>query len=133
MPFSFRRISLYFMAGAYACAGLNHFIHPEGYKNIMPPYLPAPDLLIAVSGALEIVGALLIIFPRTRRLGGWFLIALLLAVFPANIQMAVNYWQQGHPLLWIALLRLPLQGLLIYWAWKLTRKRRVKTPAYTAP
>lgn len=111
------------MALAYVAAGINHFWHPAPYRAIMPPWLPAPALLVAVSGAAEILLGLGLLFPFSRRWAAWGLIALLLAVFPANVQMAINYYHSGHPRLWGALLRLPVQGLLIGWAWNYTRKR----------
>jgi uncharacterized membrane protein len=109
------------MALAYVAAGINHFLHPDFYLAIMPPWLPAHAMLVAISGVAEIFLGLGILFYPTRRLASWGIIALLIAVFPANVQMAINYYQDGNPRLWLALLRLPLQGLLIWWAWLYTR------------
>ena len=94
-----------------------HFLRPLPYVHIIPPYLPYPLELVYISGACEILGGIGLLIPRLRRLAGYGLIALLVAVFPANVHMAVN--QIGLPgvsipplLLW---LRLPLQFALIAW------------------
>lgn len=109
------------MSLLYVLAGINHFFNPGIYEKIMLPFLPQPTLLISISGIIEIILGLLLLLRPTQRMAAWGIIFLLIAVFPANIQMAVNYWQTGHAGLWISLLRLPLQGLLIWWAWTFTR------------
>ena len=109
------------MALLYIAAGINHFLNPDIYLNIMPPYLPQPNLLVYISGLLEILLGLLLLPRLTRRVAAWGIILLLIAVFPANIQMAINYGQTNHLGLWISLLRLPLQIVLIWWAWTFTR------------
>lgn len=100
-------------------AGLNHFINPEFYLRIIPPALPAPELLNWLSGAAEIAGGLGTLHPRTRRPAGWLLIATLLAIFPANIYMALRADDfpevPGGRLGLLA--RLPFQVLFIYWVW----------------
>jgi len=113
-----RRIWLYIMAAFYLAAGANHFINPEIYLGIMPPWLPFQASLVYISGAVEIIGALLLLSDKTRNAGAWVLIALLLAVFPANIQMAINYYIVGHSMFWLTIVRLPFQLVLIWWAWK---------------
>jgi len=117
-----RRVLLYLISGFYIFAGILHFVIPDFYLPIMPPYLPYHLELIYISGICEIVMGLLLIPKATRRIAAWLLIALLIAVFPANIQMAINYWNEGNPELWIALVRLPIQILLIWWALMYTRK-----------
>ena len=109
------------MAFLYIAAGINHFIRPGMYKRIMPVYLPWHLELIYISGLGEIILGLLLIPLATRVTAAWLLIALLIAVFPANIQMAVNYARSANPYLWIAIVRLPLQAVLIWWAWLYTR------------
>lgn len=106
----------------YTAAGINHFIHPAIYVKIMPPWLPLHKELVLISGAIEILFALMLVFPLSRRLGAWGIILLLAAVFPANIQMMLNYIHDGNPNLWIAILRLPLQLVLIYWAYTFTKQ-----------
>lgn len=100
-------------------AGLNHFRTPDSYASIIPDGLPAPMALVYISGVAEIAGGLGTLHPRTRRPAGWFLIAILVSIFPANIYMALNasdYPQipGGQASL---LARLPLQILFIYWVW----------------
>jgi uncharacterized membrane protein len=119
-----RRISLYIQSLFYIGAGVNHFLHPGGYAAIMPPWLPAPAALVLISGIAEIVLGALLLFPSTRKWAAWGIIILLILVFPANIQMAVNAVNTGQPPLWIAIVRLPVQLLLIYWAWIFTREKK---------
>jgi uncharacterized membrane protein len=115
-------ISLYIMISLYVAAGIYHFVNPRMYQRIMPAYIPYHMPLIYISGIFEIVFALLLIPESTRPIAAWLVIVLLIAIFPANIQMAVSFWQKQKPGLWIALLRLPLQVVLIWWAWIYTKK-----------
>jgi uncharacterized membrane protein len=105
-----------------AVLGLNHFLMPSAYERIIPPALPSPRALVYVSGVAELVGALGTLHPRTRRAAGKFLIATLVAVFPANVFMALNADDfpsvPGGRLTLVA--RLPLQILFIYWVWLAT-------------
>jgi uncharacterized membrane protein len=112
------------MVVLYVLAGANHFIHPQGYINIMPHFIPADyyNVLVIISGICEILFALLLIPASTRRVGAWLIITLLLAVFPANIQMFVDYLHKGNPLLWATIVRLPLQVVLIWWAYGFTKQ-----------
>ena len=115
-----RRLKLilkYVFAVSFIFAGLNHFRSHEFYVRMMPPYLPWPLALVYVSGAAEIVLGILLEVPRLTRLAAWGLIALLIAVFPANIHMAVHpelFPEFSSALLWA---RLPVQALLIAWAY----------------
>lgn len=104
-------LSLFFVA-----AGLNHFVNPAFYLSIMPPYMPWHEALVATSGVLEIVGGLAVLRPRWQAPTGLGLALLLLAVFPANVHMALN--ADLYPTLpaWALYARLPVQGLLILWA-----------------
>lgn len=114
-------IWLYVMSLLYVAAGIYHFIRPRFYMKIMPPCLPWHAELVYISGAIEIILGLLLLPVATRWLAAWGVIILLMAVFPANIQMAINYWSRNNPYLWIAIARLPLQFLLIWWAWHYTK------------
>lgn len=98
-------------------AGLNHFINPSFYEKIMPNYLPVHTELVYASGVAEMVGAAAVMYPRTRRLGGYFSIAVLVGIFPANVHMAVNANEYPNIPTWALLARLPLQALFIYWVW----------------
>ena len=109
------------MATAYIAAGINHFRSAEFYYKIMPPYLPHPYQLIYISGTCESALGILLLFTPTRRVAAWGIIALLVAVFPANIQMLVDYIHENNPRLWVAIVRLPLQLPLILWAHSFTK------------
>ena len=74
----------------FVVAGVLHFVRPRVYKRIVPPYLPAPEALVYLSGVAEIAGGAALIMPNSRRWGGWWLVATLVAVFPANVQMAIH-------------------------------------------
>jgi uncharacterized membrane protein len=113
---------LYVMALVYIAAGVYHFVNPKFYLKIMPPYLPWHLPLIHISGVIEIVLGFFLFPESTRSAAAGLLILLLIAVFPANIQMAVDFYQKKSPALWMAILRLPLQPLLIWLAWIYTKK-----------
>ena len=100
-------------------AGANHFVAPATYVGMMPSALPAPAVLVYVSGVAEILGGLGLILPATRRLAGWGLIALFVAIFPANINMAVHHLSLGgrEVATWALWARLPLQAVLVVWAY----------------
>jgi uncharacterized membrane protein len=104
-------------------AGANHFVMPDTYLGMMPSFLPAPLALVYLSGIAEIAGGLGLILPATRRLAAWGIIALLVAVFPANLNMAINHLPLGtHEVPgWALWARLPLQVVMIAWAWMFTR------------
>ena len=105
------------MAALFLGAGMLHFVHPAPYLRIMPPALPAPRLLVLLSGVAEVAGGLGLLLPATRRAATWGLLALLLAVFPANIYM-LQIHEQLHLWAWVAWARLPLQPLLMWWVWR---------------
>ncbi len=107
----------------FVFAGVQHFRRPGFYASMMPPYVPWHPEMVFVSGVCEIALGLLLFVPRYRLLARWGLIALLVAVFPANVQMALHpeLFPEVEP--WILWARLPLQALLIAWAWFATRSR----------
>lgn len=115
-----KKLSLGCMLLLYITAGVYHFIKPELYISIMPPWLPFHLALVYISGAAEILLAVLLMFSSTRRIAAWGIVALLIAVFPANIQMLLQYLHTQHPHTWMAFVRLPLQLLLISWAYSFT-------------
>jgi uncharacterized membrane protein len=103
-------------------AGILHFVRPAPYAGIVPYMLPHPLVLVYVSGLAELAGGIGVLFPQTRTLAGRGLILLLIAVFPANVQMLVSA-RAAHAPHWfetILWLRLPVQGLLIAWVWRAT-------------
>lgn len=79
------------MSALYIAAGINHFRSPGTYTSIMPPYLPYHNALIYISGIFETGLGILLLFEKSRFFAAWGLIAVLLAVFPANVQMLINY------------------------------------------
>lgn len=109
-------------------AGVLHFAATDAYVAVMPDYLPWHRQLVLISGFFEIAGGLGLLVPTLRKLAGWGLIALYLAVLPANINMAINDIQPASfevPLLLLLLwLRIPLQLAFIYWAWYASRPGR---------
>ena len=104
-------------------AGANHFRVPRAYEKMMPPFLPAHRPLVLVSGVFEVLGGLGVLVPQTQWFAAWGLIALFIAVFPANIYMAVAHIPLGkRPIApWILWARLPFQLVFIAWAWLFTR------------
>ena len=115
-----RLLSRYALALLFVMAGSLHFVHPATYLAIIPPQLPQPLALVYVSGIFEILGGLGLLMPRTRQLAGWGLLALLLAVFPANLHMALIHQQLVIPG-WVAWGRLPLQLPLMWWVWRVMK------------
>ena len=111
-------------AFAMVGVGLFHFANPDPFVRIVPAVLPAPLLLVYVSGGFEILFGLGLLVPKLRLYAGWGLILLYLAVFPANLNMAVNHLQldPAHPMPeWISWARLPFQALFIGLAWWLRK------------
>lgn len=119
-----KTILLYVMAAFYMFAGVMHFLRPEFYQPMMPPYLPWHGFLIFLSGVAELGLGAAVLVPSLRKLAAWGIILLLIAIFPANIHIALynvpvfgnaegaGIWN------WV---RLPFQGVLILWAWWYTR------------
>lgn len=107
------------LAGLLGVAGVAHFVATDAYATIIPRVLPAPRAWVYASGVAELTCAGLVVAPRTRRLGGWLTAGLFVALFPANVQMALDGGVAGGGLLGSPLavwLRLPLQIPLIAWA-----------------
>ena len=105
-------------------AGVNHFVMPRPYRRIVPPWMGGPPTraaIVTVSGVAEVAGGLGVLVPRTRRLSGFGLIALLAAVFPANLHMALNPGEFHRIPRWALYARLPLQPLMAWWVWRATR------------
>jgi uncharacterized membrane protein len=116
---SWKRVPL---AALFVIGGSMHFVSPRAYAEIVPHWLPNAPMLVAISGVCEILGGMGVLFGPTCRLAGWGLLALLVAVFPANIQMLQSAYA-GHAstvsTVWIVALwaRLPLQPALMWWVW----------------
>ncbi|HYQ78427.1 MAG TPA: hypothetical protein VEP91_04870 [Solirubrobacterales bacterium] len=123
------KLSRPLLAAFFAFTGAMHFVRPRFFEAIVPPAIEAQKKeAVAISGVAEIAGAALVLPPASRRLGRWWLLALLLAVFPANVHMAVNPEQiRGLDMRkfprWALWARLPLQPAAMIWVWHATRPK----------
>ena len=111
---------LYLMAVLYILAGLNHFRKPGMYIKIIPPYFKNPKLLNILSGAAEVLFGILLTISATSHFAAWGIIILLIAIFPANLHMFLNKKASFSLPKWILFVRLPLQLVLIFWAYQYT-------------
>jgi uncharacterized membrane protein len=112
------------LAVAMVAVGVLHFVAPEGFVRIVPAMLPAPLALVYVSGALEIAGGVGLLVRPLRRVAAYGLIALYVAVFPANVNMAIHRIPLSGttpPPAWILWLRLPFQAVFIAWAYRVRK------------
>jgi uncharacterized membrane protein len=109
------------LAVVFVAAGALHFVFTPVYAAIVPPTLPAATLLVQISGAAEILGGIGVLIPATRRFAAWGLVMLLIAVWPANIYMAMDHGMWGVPA-WVLWARVPLQVPLVWWAGIYTRR-----------
>jgi uncharacterized membrane protein len=115
---TWHRIFRWLAALFFVVAGVNHFRQPEIYLGMMPPALPWPEALNYISGAAEILGGLGLLLACTRRLAAWGLLALLVAVFPANLHVALQGEMPGLEVSALTLwLRLPFQLVFMAWVW----------------
>jgi len=119
-----KKIVLFGLAAFFINVGVDHFVNPEFYLSIMPPAFPLHLEAVYISGFFEVLGGVGVLIPRLRKIAGWGLVALLVAVYPANIYMAIT--PEAFPEASVALLyvRLAFQFLFFYWAFSVTR------PAY---
>ncbi len=107
----------------FIAAGINHFAMPRAYEAIVPPRLAGRRReIVLLSGVAELLGGIGVLLPRTRRAAGLSLIALLAAIFPANLYMARTPQRFRRIPPWALYARLPLQPLMMYWAWRTTRR-----------
>lgn len=124
-----KRTLLWIMGVSYVVAGLMHLARPEYYLPMMPPYLPWHAVLVFLSGIAEIGLGVTVLVPALRRAAAWGIILLLIAVFPANIHIALHnvpvFGAAEGAGIW-NWVRLPLQGVLILWAWWYTRPEPVE-------
>ncbi len=122
-PRAVRLLARVFAGPVMIAAGVNHFVMPRTYEAIMPDALPAHRELVLLSGLAELLGGLGTLHPATRRAAGWWLLAVLVAVFPANVHMALHperYPQLPHAAL---LARLPLQLVMAALVWEAALRR----------
>jgi len=121
---------VYIMAVFYVFAGVMHFVKPKIYLRIMPPFVPYHKVMVALSGIVESGFGFLLLFPESRPFAAWGIILLLIFIFPANIYQLTSTikWKKASGTdqkrrsipVWILFMRLPLQFVLIYWAWVYT-------------
>jgi uncharacterized membrane protein len=117
-----RAVSRGLLAAFFVGSGVNHFVSPRFYRAIVPPPLrDDAKLVVDVSGVAEVLAGLGVLLPRTRRAAGVALVALLVAVFPANVYMAREPDRFRRFPRWALFARLPLQPLMMWWAWRATR------------
>jgi uncharacterized membrane protein len=110
------------LAAFFLGAGANHFVMPRAYERMVPPRLQGEAVrVVALSGLAEILGGVGVLHPRTRRAGGLWLVAVLAGVFPANVYMARTPERFRRIPRWALYARLPLQPLMMWWAWRATR------------
>ena len=117
-----------FLGAFFVGAGLLHFFKPKPYEATMPKQLPAHRELVYASGVAEILGGAGVWSNRTAPWAGWFLIATMVGVFPANVNMAIDaerFHKVPEPLLWA---RLPIQGAIVYWIWRVAVRGRTLRP-----
>jgi len=118
MKFLLLTVSRWLLALFFVGAGLAHFLRPEYYLTMIPSWIPFPHIMNYTSGFFEMLFGALVLPAKTRKLAGWGLILLLVAVFPANIYLAL------HPEIfpgiqpWMAWARLPFQAVFIFWVWR---------------
>jgi len=115
------RVGRIVMGAFYVVAGVAHFVMTRMYVGIMPDYMPAHRELVLLSGAAEIAGGLGVLVPQTQRAAAWGLVVLLVAVMPANVWMVQHPERYPGIPVWAMWVRLPLQGVLVWWAWRYTR------------
>ena len=117
-----KTLSVILIALIFVTAGVFHFLKPKPFERIVPPFLPFPRALVYISGVAEILGGIAVLVPQLRELAGLWLIALLIAVFPANLHMALRPERAGLGIapVWLWL-RLPAQLVLILFVWWATR------------
>jgi uncharacterized membrane protein len=125
------RLGRWIFAGVFIVSGILHFVMPAPYVRIVPPLFPQPKALVLISGGAEILGGAGLLISRLRRPAGFGLALLLVAVFPANIYMAVAHVPATGLLgnRWLQWLRLPVQLPLIWWAWHYARAVPLKESA----
>lgn len=113
-----RAIARWILALFLVAAGANHFLSPDIYLGMMPPWLPAPALLHRIAGAAEIAGGVGLLIRALRPSAAWGLLALMLAIFPANLHVAITGSMPGlEAPAWTLWLRLPFQAVFMAWIW----------------
>ena len=120
----FRYIGLAVVFAWFFGGGIAHFVNPDFFVRITPPWVPYPLAVVYISGVFEIVLALLVLWPKTRSMAGWGLIALTIAVTPANIHMYLNPELFPEASQDAYLIRLVIQCVLLATIWWSTREHK---------
>ncbi len=117
-----KKVFLYIMVFVYVAAGIYHFVNPFFYENIMPAWLPNHSFCNYAGGISELILAAMLLPERTRKLSAYLIIAMLVVfLFVIHIPMTIDFYRTNNPGLWITIIRLPIQFVLIWWAWLYTK------------
>lgn len=110
----------YILGLLFIIAGANHFRKPKIYERILPPYIPSPKLMVQLSGITEMLAGLILLNPKTAHIGAWMIIAQLVVFFVVHFFMVQDEKASMKLPKWLLILRIPLQFVLIYWAYLYT-------------
>jgi uncharacterized membrane protein len=124
MKITLHRVGLVVQSLVYVAAGINHFVHSKTYVAIMPPHYSHPLGWVQFTGAAEILGGIGLLLPQTRRAAAWGILSMLVVYFDVHIYMIQNAAHFASIPLWVLYARLPLQFVLIAWAWVYTHPRK---------
>ena len=132
---NFKELFRVILAVSIIIVGVTHFTVPDQYARIVPSQLPYPVGLVYLSGFYEILGGIGLLVPPVSQAAAWGLIALFIAVFPANINMAVNHIKIDHipDSNLLQAVRLPFQAVFIAWAWLYTKPADLEKQASIIP
>lgn len=126
MTLDVNKLNVYLMAAFYFLAGIYHFYNPFFYLKITPLWLGNIEFLVAISGFIEIILAIALLSGQTRKISSWLIMIMLVVFFVLiHIPMVIDYYERGDSFLWLAILRLPIQPLLIWWAWKVRSVKKI--------
>lgn len=117
-----KKIVIASMSLFYFAAGIYHFINPEFYIQIVPSFITEKEFIVAVSGLSEIILAAFLLFKETRKIASILIILMLfLFLFLVHFPMVLDFYDHGNSLLWLAIIRIPIQFALIFWAFKIVK------------
>jgi uncharacterized membrane protein len=117
-----KKVFLYIMTFVYAASGIYHFVNPAFYEMIMPEWLPCHSVLNTLGGISEILLAAMLLSDKTRKVSSYLIILMLVVfLFLIHIPMAIDFYRTDNPGLTISIIRLPIQFILIWWAWLYTK------------
>lgn len=117
-----KKVSLYLLATLFILGGINHFINPDFYFKMMPHYFPFPLFLVFVSGIVEILLGVMLLFDQFKKVAAWGIIILLFAFMPVHINMIIHADQWLEVPIAFLYVRIALQFLLMAWAYQYTKK-----------